>query len=35
MQLFQMKKNHLNTNYNQNIDKLLKFLCPKTGFRLR
>ena len=36
MQQFQMKKNHhLNTNYNQNIDKLLKILiCPKTGSSL-
>ena len=31
-----MKKNHhSNTNFNQNIDKLLKILiCPKTGSSL-
>ena len=36
MQLYLMKKKHLlNTNHNQNIDKLLKILiCPKTGFSL-
>ena len=37
MQLYLMKKKNLsNTNYNQNIDKLLKILiCPKTGSSLK